>query len=159
MSVMAIERKRDKCKDPFAFHSLIYSIIRIPKRIQYWLKESHSYGVSRGHTMCLTYSTSSTFLACGAVTLIPLSNLNKFISNSLQTHQVLTVLIAFLISRPFISHFANSCMSFFETLGLAASWGRRDRNFCQRRRREENGRGVKRRWILTRERKAVSMVE
>lgn len=46
------------------------------------------------------YSLIPLFSACGAVALIPLSNLRRFISNSLQTHQVLTVLIAFLISLP-----------------------------------------------------------
>ena len=108
--------------------------------------------------------TSSTFLACGAVTRIPLSNLKRFISNPLHTHHVLTVLIAFLISLPFSSHFANSpSISLFNpSIVLVREWlslGRRARNFSQSRRREEAGSGEKRRWMLTRERKAVSIVE
>lgn len=115
-------------------------------------------------------STSSIFPACGAVTLIPLSNLNKFISNPLQTHQVLTVLIAFLISLPFKSHFASSYISSSPTVNLfepvdlveePEEFGisRRERNFSQRRRREEWGSDLKTRWSWTRERKAASIVE
>jgi hypothetical protein len=107
----------------------------------------------------LLITHTSTFPACGAVTLIPLSNLFRVISKFLQTHHVRTVLIAFLISLPFNSHLANSLMSFSLTLPSALLPGRRDRNFCQIRRRDEKGRDSNTRWMFTRDRKAVSIVE
>src|SRR3954454_5758656 len=116
------------------------------------------------HVLLTHSSLPSTFLACGAVTTMPLSNLNKFISNPLQIHHVLTVLIAFFISLPFNSHFASSFISFLLNFATAAfsvpsEGGRRERNFCQRRRRDVKGRDLKRRWMLTRDRKAASIVE
>src|SRR5271155_4490240 len=89
------------------------------------------------------YSSPLIFSACGAVTLIPLSNLSNDISNPLQTHQVLTVLIAFLISRPFNSHLANCSKSSFDNCDSASALaGRRDRNLRQSTRRDEKGSGV-----------------
>ena len=102
---------------------------------------------------------SSIFVACGAVLLIPDSSLSRLISKSLITHQLRTVLIEFLISLPFNSHFASSFRSLAFNFIFFSSFGRRSMNFCHSWRRAMGERAEKRRWMFTRERKALSIVE
>ena len=73
------------------------------------------------------------FSLIGAVILIPVSNLNRLISNPLQTHHVRTVLIVFLISLPFSCHRASSSIYPWVNLTLMSPFGNLKRNFSRSR--------------------------
>jgi len=103
--------------------------------------------------------SSSCFVAWGAVLLMPDSSLSKSNSRSLMTHQLRTVLIEFLISLPFNSHFAYTFKSFADSSFFFSCFGRRAMNFCQSWRRALEESESKSKWIFTRDRNALSMVE
>jgi hypothetical protein len=102
---------------------------------------------------------SSNFVAWGAVLLTPDSSLSRSIAWPLTTHQFRTSLMAFLISLPFNSHFANSVKSCSDSCLLVSPFGRRVNNFSHSCYREFDERLLKSKWMCTRDRKAISIVE